>query len=42
MGAHGNVPGSLGSEFFGEQPVHELGIGPLLLGGVLEQGLEAL
>ena len=42
VGTHGDVPGGLGAEFFGEQLVQELGIGPLLLGGVLEQGFEAL
>ena len=42
VGAHGDVPGGLGAEFLGEQLVQELGIGPLFLGGVLEQGFKAL
>ena len=42
MGAHGDVLGRLGGDLLGEQRVEEVGVGGLLGGGLLQQGLQPL
>src|SRR5262245_3358771 len=42
LGAHADMLGRLGSDFLGEDLVEEVGVGHLLGGGLLEQGLQAL
>src|SRR5262245_42565644 len=42
LGAHGDMLGRLGSDFLAENLVEEVGVGHLLGGGRLEQGLQAL
>jgi hypothetical protein len=41
-GAHGDVLAALGGDLLAEHLFEEVGIGQLLCGGVLQQGLQAL